>query len=189
MDIFCLKIRKKYLQTILFQFKKKVCSSENVSSRQNHYDAQINKIRLYTRDSRYLEEPMLTKKHMSIDGKTTLYENLVNYSELSRQNLKSYIDGLNEGNTATKLDFVYVTDEDFTEVNKLENLSKTDLKVKIFQALSELETNNQMLLEERYRNFVSKKSKVQHIIFYNEICDLITQKDYDEDDDNEQTVE
>lgn len=75
----------------------------------------ITKIREYIRKSGYLKNSKLDAKHTSIDGKTELYENLVNFAEIAQNNFQIYLRAQKSDDHSAKMNPVSVTQGEFEE--------------------------------------------------------------------------
>ena len=91
---------------------------------------------------------MVPKEHTSLNGETKLHLILIHFTELAQENIIQDIKNLKKGKTDTKLEFVHVADREFQEIG---NMTKADIKVKIFQIIEKMESDQQKLQEERYK--------------------------------------
>ena len=67
---------------------------------------------------------------------------------------------------------VYVAEKDYEEANKIEHLTKDQIKVKLFQIMNTLPTAEGALQQETFQKLVKNCPKSKYIEFFYEICDL-----------------
>ena len=65
-----------------------------------------------------------------------------------------------------------MTEKDYEEANKIENLTKDQIKVKLFQIMDTLPTAEGALQQEKFQKLVKNCPKSKYIEFFYEICDL-----------------
>ena len=121
---------------------------------------------------------MVPKEHTSLNDETKLHLNLIHFIELAQENIIQDIKNLKNGKTDTKLEFVHVADREFEEI---ENMTKADIKVKIFEIIETMESDQQKLQEERYKKNVLNKNKDEDISFYYEMYEILEEKDCNKD--------
>ena len=121
---------------------------------------------------------MVPKEHTSLNGETKSHLNLIHFTELAQENIIQDIKNLKNGKTDTKLEFVHVAERKFQEI---ENMTKADIKVKIFEIIETMELDQQKLQEERYKKNVLNKNKDEDISFYYEMYEILEEKDCNKD--------
>ena len=131
----------------------------------------INKVRSYVRKFDYLLYPFQETEHLSIDGKRVLHEHLVHFSSIAKENVNKVIEARLSGDIIA-LKPVYVTEKDYEEANKIEHLTKDQIKVKLFQIMDTLPTAEGALQQEQFQKLVKDCSKSTYIELFNEICNL-----------------
>ena len=65
-----------------------------------------------------------------------------------------------------------MTEKDYEEASKIENLTKDQIKVKLFQIMDTLPTAEGALQQEKFQKLVKNCPKSKYIEFFYEICDL-----------------
>ena len=60
-------------------------------------------------------------------------------------------------------------------------MTKADIKVKIFEIIETMESDQQKLQEERYKKNVLNKNKDEDISFYYEMYEILEEKDCNKD--------
>ena len=65
-----------------------------------------------------------------------------------------------------------MTEKDYEEANRIENLTKDQIKVKLFQIMDTLPTAEGALQQEKFQKLVKNCPKSKYIEFFYEICDL-----------------
>lgn len=60
-------------------------------------------------------------------------------------------------------------------------MTKADIKMKIFEIIEKMESDQQKLQEERYKKNVLNKNKDENISFYYEMCEILEEKDCNKD--------
>ena len=65
-----------------------------------------------------------------------------------------------------------MTEKDYEEANKIEHLTKDQIKVKLFQIMDTLPTAEGALQQEQFQKLVKDCSKSTYIELFNEICNL-----------------
>ena len=65
-----------------------------------------------------------------------------------------------------------MTEKDYEEANKIEHLTKDQIKVKLFQIMDTLPTAEDALQQEKFQKLVKNCPKSKYIEFFNKICDL-----------------
>ena len=65
-----------------------------------------------------------------------------------------------------------MTEKDYEEANRIENLTKDQIKVKLFQIMDTLPTAEGALQQEKFQKLVKNCPKSKYIEFFNKICDL-----------------
>ena len=65
-----------------------------------------------------------------------------------------------------------MTEKDYEEANRIENLTKDQIKVKLFQIMDTLPTAEGALQQEKFQKLVKNYPRSKYIEFFNEICDL-----------------
>ena len=115
--------------------------------------------------------PFEETEHLSIDGKQVLHEDLVHFSSIATENVNKVIEARLSGDIVT-LKPVYVTEKDHEEANKIEHLTKDQIKVKLFQIMDTLPTAEGALQQEKFQKLVKNCPKSKYIEFFYEICDL-----------------
>ena len=133
----------------------------------------INKVRVLFRNNRYLSSPKLSREHTNLDGTITLYEDLVNFSEIASGNIACYVDAAVNQKEGIKIKAVPITEEDYNESNKIESLGKDEIKVKIFEVIDKFDSENASLQEDIFRKKVHDKNKLKYIQFYYELYELL----------------
>ena len=115
--------------------------------------------------------PFEETEHLSIDGKQVLHEDLVHFSPIATEIAEKVIQAQLSVDIVT-LKPVYVTEKDYEEANKIEHLTKDQIKIKLFQIMDTLPTAEGALQQEKFQTFVKKCPKSKYIGFLYEICDL-----------------
>ena len=115
--------------------------------------------------------PFEETEHLSIDGKQVLHEDLVHFSPIATENAEKVIQTQLSGDIVT-LKPVSVTEKDYEEANKIEHLTKDQIKIKLFQIMITLPTAECALQQEKFQTLVKNCPKSKHIEFLYEICDL-----------------
>ena len=116
----------------------------------------------------------MSQNHTDLKGKP-LEKGLVNFTERAKRNFKQHISL--KGNN--KHDFVYITDQEKQEAQKVENLTKEQLKEKIFEGTRTLESYLGKLYYELFQKDVKNQKKITYISFYEKIMAL-TKEGYSE---------
>ena len=65
-----------------------------------------------------------------------------------------------------------MAEKDYEEANKIEHLTKDQIKVKLFQIMDTLPTAEGALQQEKFQKLVKNCPKSKYIEFFYEICDL-----------------
>ena len=65
-----------------------------------------------------------------------------------------------------------MTEKDYEEANRIEHLTKDQIKVKLFQIMDTLPTAEGALQQEKFQKLVKNCPKSKYIEFFYEICDL-----------------
>ena len=65
-----------------------------------------------------------------------------------------------------------MAEKDYEEANKIEHLTKDQIKVKLFQIMDTLPTAEGALQREKFQKLVKNCPKSKYIEFFYEICDL-----------------
>ena len=65
-----------------------------------------------------------------------------------------------------------MAEKDYEEANKIEHLTKDQIKVKLFQIMDTLPTAERALQQEKFQKLVKNCPKSKYIEFFNKICDL-----------------
>ena len=143
-------------------------TNENSYSRQN--TVQVNKIGSYIRKRGYLSTPTLGNIHTSLGGKNVLHQDLVHFNSFSIKELEQYIESKFNGSDVS-LKPIDVTPNDFEEGNKVDNLTKEQLKVKMFETIEQMISQDAILQEEIFPKLVKNCSKQSYIDFYYGLCD------------------
>ena len=138
-------------------------------TRQNQL--QIYKVRECLRKTAYLMDSKTQNDHMSLNGEVKLSEDLVHFSELAINSTKAYVNA-RLSNTPVRIKPVYVTQSEYDEANALENVSQSELKVKIFQMLELLKYDTAKVQEEYFNRSVRYKNKKAYIDFFYKLCEL-----------------
>ena len=133
---------------------------------------QINRVRTYIRKQKYLEDPFTKEQHVSMDGKNILHQDLVNFSTTSQENLSQYIQVRLKGERDFKVQPIYVTLEEYEDANKVENLTKEQLKVKIFELIENIHSEDALFHEESFQKSIKNGSKQKYIDFFYELCEV-----------------
>lgn len=147
--------------------------SANKSDDQNQNESQYNrsnfiqifKVRRYVREAKYFMQSETEKQHVSLDGKTKMSEDLVDYSLHAINNINSYVKA-RVSNTDIEIKPIYVTEEEKVQANSISNMTVKEIKVKIFQVLELLGNETSKVLEEDYRKNVRNKKKEAYVEFY-----------------------
>ena len=95
--------------------------------------------------------PFEETEHLSIDGKQLLHEDLVHFSSIATENVNKVIEARLSGDIVT-LKPVYVTEKDHEEANKIEHLTKDQIKVKLFHIMDTLPTAEGALQQESFKS-------------------------------------
>ena len=93
--------------------------------------------------------PFEETEHLSIDGKQVLHEDLVHFSPIATEIAEKVIQAQLSVDIVT-LKPVYVTEKDYEEANKLEHLTKDQIKIKLFQIMDTLPTAEGALQQEKF---------------------------------------
>ena len=115
--------------------------------------------------------PFEETEHLSIDGKQVLHEDLVHFSPIATEIAEKVIQAQLSVDIVT-LKPVYVTEKDYEEANKIEHLTKDQIKIKLFQIMDTLPTAEGALQQEKFQTLVKNCPKSKYIEFLYEICDL-----------------
>ena len=75
-----------------------------------------------------------------------------------------------------------MTEKDYEEANRIENLTKDQIKVKLFQIMDTLPTAEGALQQEKFQKLVKNCPKSKYIEFFYEICDLQRDSVVEEDE-------
>lgn len=137
---------------------------------------QIFKVRCLFRKNNYLSNPMELQIHMDIEKKVNLSDDLLNLQSIATENLKKYIEGKSKGNQV-KLTQVYVTANEKLENEKVENKTIEEIKVLIFEQISEMTSEQQSLHEEIFVKNVKNKLKQSYINYYYELVEGVNQSE------------
>ena len=130
----------------------------------------INQVRRYLRNTGYLNEPKVEKTHLTIDGKK-LHSDLLTFTTTAKENIVTYVTGIINNEDDIKLKAVYVTEEEFLNANKVENLSKNEITFKIFEIMEYFSETDRKIYEDMYKKNVKNKKKEIHVTFYYELRD------------------
>ena len=75
-----------------------------------------------------------------------------------------------------------MAEKDYEEANKIEHLTKDQIKVKLFQIMDTLPTAEGALQQEKFQKLVKNCPKSKYIEFFYEICDLQRDSVVEEDE-------
>ena len=119
------------------------------------------------------------KDNKSLDGKILLNEDLVQFSNNAENNIKSYITSILHSESV-KLVPVYVTEQERLDAEKVENMTKAEITIKILEAINILDDEDmQQFYEERFQKNLKKKGKDSYINFYYEVLEIISNTNND----------
>ena len=114
------------------------------------------------------------KDNKSLDGKILLNEDLVQFSNNAENNIKSYITSMLHSESV-KLVPVYVTEQERLDAEKVENMTKAEITIKILEATNILDDEDMQLFhEERFQKNIKNKNKDIYINFYYEVLEIIS---------------
>ena len=114
------------------------------------------------------------KDNKSLDGKILLNEDLVQFSNNAENNIKSYITSMLHSESV-KLVPVYVTEQERLDAEKVENMTKAEITIKILEATNILDDEDMQLFhEERFQKNIKNKNKDSYINFYYEVLEIIS---------------
>ena len=114
------------------------------------------------------------KDNKSLDGKILLNEDLVQFSNNAENNIKSYITSILHSESV-KLVPVYVTEQERLDAEKVENMTKAEITIKILEATNILDDEDMQLFhEERFQKNIKNKNKDSYINFYYEVLEIIS---------------
>ena len=108
---------------------------------------QINKLRGLIRKTAYLLHPFEDLEHKSISG-TTLQGGLRSFELSAQANMLKYVRQQLADGEKCKLVPIYVTEEELQEASKVENLTKAEIQIKIFQMMDQLDIDVSSFYEE-----------------------------------------
>ena len=151
-------------------------NTDEINRYKNENDNQINKIRIYVRKSAYLKDPKYPKTHKSVSGETTLSNKLVSFSSWAKENIQSYIlSRLN--NEVVNLNIIPVTEEEGKQKDAIENLTKSEIVVKIYELLNLLPLEGLSIEEQLFESTIKRKDKDAHIEFFHKLCEILESED------------
>ena len=105
--------------------------------------------------------PQAPKDHKLLDEKTLLNEDLVHFNNNAQNNIKSYITSMLH-NDSVKLVPVYVTEQALLKAEKVENMTKAEIAIKILKAINVLDDEDmQQFHEECFQKSIKKQEQRQ----------------------------
>ena len=113
----------------------------------------------------YLAQPTVEVPHISMCGNKLLSTHLSNITAEAEEMRSQYHNCFLSGEQ-TKLPVVYVTEEEAKNSMQVENLSKENIRKKIFMLLEKMPDNKKKLMEEVFNKTVKVKTKIDYIVFY-----------------------
>ena len=147
------------------------------TSKEDQYDrensSQINKLRGMIRKTAYLLHPFKELEHKSICGKTILNEGLRSFEPSAKANMIEYVAKRLTDGEKCKLTPVYVTEDEFIEASKVENLTKAEIKFKIFELLDQVDNDISIFYEDIFAKTVKNSTKQKYIEFYTEVMECV----------------
>ena len=153
-------------------------SEEESPSYKRKNKVQINKVRMYIREIKYLLSPKEYREHVSLDKIIAMSTDLVSFSAIAVENIKQYID-IKQDSDLIRIRPVYVTKQQQSTDNFFENKTTSNIQELIFQKIELLQSSeNQKLQEEIYNKTVRNKKKANYIEFYYKLCEVINEEDY-----------
>ena len=151
---------------------KEQSKNEDTYNRKN--DDKILRVRRLLQSTKYLGSPMESKPFMDIEKKIPLSGDILNLKNIAKDNFDRYVEAKSKGETV-KLKLVFATEQEKIESEKVENKTKEEIKVLIFEKISELNAEQQSLHQEIYTKNIKNKKKQSFINYYNELCEVIEQ--------------
>ena len=133
---------------------------------------QIQKVRTYIREAKYFDNLFENTTHVSLDGKTILNEELVCFEEKAKLNLESYVTH-RQTNRNPILKAIPITMEAYNNTNAFENLTKEEMKIKIYEILKCLDSDTSANQEERFKSSIKNCSKEAYIEFYYTLLEIV----------------
>ena len=126
--------------------------------------------------------PKALKDYKSLYGKISLNEDLVHFSNSAQNNIKSYVTSMLH-NDSVKLVPVYVTEQERLNAEKVENMTKSEITIKILEAINIPDDEEmQQFYEERFQKNVKNKNKDSYINFYYEGLEIISNTNNDKEE-------
>ena len=123
---------------------------------------EVQKIRIFIRQSKYLENLMEQCSHTDISKTITLSAGLVTFTKTSWENIVNYLPRILKNETC-KIKVKYSTEEEQKESEKIENCTISEIKQKIISLVDSF--TNKELLRFIYKKEVAGKTKAVYIDF------------------------
>ena len=102
--------------------------------------------------------PKALKDDKSLDGKISLNEDLVHFSDYAQNNIKSYVMSMLHSDSV-KFVPVYVAVQQRLDAEKVENMTKAEITIKILEAINILDDKDmQQFHEERFQKNLKNKN-------------------------------
>ena len=131
---------------------------------------QISKVRCLFRSKKYLGTPKEIRTHKDIEGKHDISNDVFSLEDLGKQNLSLYMQA-RERNDAIKLSIANVTVEEAKKNECVANHTLEEIKILIFQMISNLSKEKQELYEEMFVKTIKGRRKEKYVDFYYVLCE------------------
>ena len=123
--------------------------------------------------------PKALKDHKSFDRKISVNEDLIHFSNNGQNNIKSYITSMLHSDSV-KLVPAYATEQERLNAEKVGNMTKAEITIKILEPINILDDEDmQQFYEERFQKNLKKKGKDSYINFYYEVLEIISNTNND----------
>ena len=132
----------------------------------------MNKVRRCIRSSSYLLDPFDQKIHVSIDGQTTLSDELVNFPTKAIQNTEIYIKSKLDDNPL-HITPVFATQADLDNHCSLKNKTIKEIDTFICTLINKLDEQSAKLQTEVFEKTVKNKKKEKYLEFVYKLYDQV----------------
>ena len=103
-------------------------------------------------------EPRKYRNPESLDGKIKLSNHLVNFSFIARENITEYVSSKLSGKNV-EMEIIHVIESEMSLSESVEALTKSQLKVKMFEVIYHINDDEAMFQEAVFNKSVKQKTK------------------------------